>query len=212
MAGRPNRVVAEIGRPETPQETADRKAAASRTYRASQTTRNLIAALLVTLAVVAVIIFIVPRGQVPERPPIDVAAAAASASAAEERPVIAPVTPQGWRVNVAAVEGNLPRAWTIVYATETGFVRVEQGFDADPAWPSRELAGSAVDGTVDIGGITWDRYVIRNPERAGNITSAISTSVGDDVVMVFGAADDETIRVAAEAVAPEILTLAEEAQ
>ena len=47
------RVVAELGRPETAAETAARKAESSRVYRSSQTTRNLIAALLVTIAMLA---------------------------------------------------------------------------------------------------------------------------------------------------------------
>jgi hypothetical protein len=38
------RVVAELGRPETPEETAARKAESSRVYRSSQNFRNLIAA------------------------------------------------------------------------------------------------------------------------------------------------------------------------
>ena len=53
MAG--PRIVAELGRPETPQETADRKAASSARYRSSKTFRNLVAALLITIAVVAVV-------------------------------------------------------------------------------------------------------------------------------------------------------------
>ena len=43
MAQHP-RIVAELGRPETPDETASRKAESSRVYRASQNTRNLIVA------------------------------------------------------------------------------------------------------------------------------------------------------------------------
>ena len=65
-------IIAELGRPETPDETAARKAASSKAYRSSQTVRNLVAALAVTLAVVAVIIFAVPRGEPVERAPLDV--------------------------------------------------------------------------------------------------------------------------------------------
>ena len=61
MAERRGRVVAELGRPETPSETAARKAESSRVYRSSQTFRNLIAALLASVAVVLVIAFAVPR-------------------------------------------------------------------------------------------------------------------------------------------------------
>lgn len=70
-------IVAELGRPETPDETAARKAASSKAYRGSQTVRNLVAALLVTVAVVAVIIFAVPRGEPVKAEEIDVAGIAA---------------------------------------------------------------------------------------------------------------------------------------
>ena len=43
MAKQP-RVVAELGRPETPDETAARKAASSAAYRSSKTVRNLVVA------------------------------------------------------------------------------------------------------------------------------------------------------------------------
>ncbi|HYP73058.1 MAG TPA: DUF4245 domain-containing protein, partial [Microbacterium sp.] len=66
MASGAPRVVAELGRPETPQETADRKAASSAAYRSSKTFRNLIAALLITVAVVAVVYLGVPRGSLAE--------------------------------------------------------------------------------------------------------------------------------------------------
>ncbi len=159
------RVVAELGRPETPDEAASRKAESSRVYRASQNTRNLIAALLATLAVVAVIIFAVPRGELPPAEPIDVAAVAQSIEDAEGRTVIVPEVPEEWIVNRASVEGEATSAWTIVYVPdkEAGFLRVAQGFDADPAWTTRVLSGATVDGTVTVEGVEWDRYSIPEP-------------------------------------------------
>lgn len=207
------RVVAELGRPETPDETADRKAEASRVYRSSQTTRNLIAALLVTLAVVAVIVFAVPRGAPPAQEPIDVAAVAAQVSAAEGRSVIAPSAPVDWRVNAARVTtDDAVRAWTVVYAPATGFLRVAQGFDADASWPSRVLAGAPVADTVIIGGVEWDRYEIRDPARAGNISVALSTLAGPDTVLVYGAVDPAVLEQAAAAVAPQVQQLREESR
>lgn len=91
MASGP-RIVAELGRPETPAETADRKAAASRAHRQSKTFRNLVAALLVIMAVVAVVYFGVPRGSLPDPEEADVAAAAQSASEAIGHPLLVPVT------------------------------------------------------------------------------------------------------------------------
>ncbi|WP_127475783.1 DUF4245 family protein [Microbacterium sulfonylureivorans] len=209
---KPPRIVAELGRPETPDETAARKAESSRVHRESQNTRNLVAALIVTIAVVIVVILAVPRGAPPEREPIDVAAVAEGVSAAEDRAIVAPDAPDGWQVNVAAIEGDGPRAWTIVYADDTWFLRVAQGFDADAAWPTRVLSGASVDGTVTIDGVTWDRYEIDDPSRAGNVSVALATQAGPDTVMVYGKADDETIEKAAAVVAPEVLRLREEAE
>lgn len=210
------RIVAELGRPETPDETAARKAESSRVYRASQNTRNLIAALVVTMAVVVVIIFAVPRGTPPPREPIDVAAVAERIGSAEGRAVIAPDLTDDWVVNRAAIEGDdAVRAWTIVYAPddedERGFLRVAQGFDADEAWAARVLSGAAPEGTVTIGGVRWDRYEL-DPSRTGNVSVALATTAGPDAVLIYGAATDDKLEEAATAVAPEVIDLREESE
>lgn len=203
------RVVAELGRPETPEETAERKAASSLAYRSSQTTRNLVAALLVTLALVAVIIFAVPRGVPPARQTIDVAAIAHDVQQAEGHTVIVPDAPKGWVVNSAAVEDDSTPTWTIVYAPQEGFLRVAQGFGADTAWPTRVLAGAGTEGTVTLGGVTWDRYDIADPSKAGNVTGALSAQAGPDIVLVYGSADEKTLEQAAAAVSAQVIELRE---
>lgn len=202
------RVVAELGRPETPDETAARKAESSRVYRSSQTFRGLIAALLATLAVVAIVVLGVPRGEPAERPPIDAGAEAAALEASWGRPVLGPEI-DGWRVNSAAVEGDSIEAWTLVYVPDDdpGFLRVSQGFDADETWPLEVLSGNRPTGTVTIDGVQWDEYLIGNPERAGNVSYALGTDAGTDRVLVYGSATPETAAVAAEALAAGILEL-----
>src|SRR5689334_18853960 len=112
MASSP-RVVAELGRPETPDETAARKAASSHAYRSSQTLRNLLAALLATLALVLVIVLAVPRGSYEQPEEVDVAAAAEAAASATTSALIVPELPEGWRANSARMEGAM---WRVVYA------------------------------------------------------------------------------------------------
>ena len=206
------RVVAELGRPETPEETAARKAEFSANYRSSQTFRNLIAALLATLAIVAVIIFAVPRGDMPAAKPIDVATVAEQVSSSEGRSVLVPDVPAEWRANGAAVEGDSVRAWTIVYVPDDadGYLRVAQGFDADPAWPTRVLQGADADGTVTIDGVEWTTYDIPDPERAGNVSVALSTQAGDDTVVIYGSSGQKTAELAASAVADQVRELNEE--
>ncbi|MFG6491459.1 DUF4245 family protein [Microbacterium sp. P03] len=214
MASSSSRVVAELGRPETAGETAARKAESSRVYRSSQTTRNLVAALLVTLAVVAVIIFAVPRGQPAPRAALDVSAVAQSVSSNLERTVIVPAVPESWTVNGAAVEGDAVAAWTVVYAPDeaSGFLRIAQGFDADAAWPTRVLNGAGADDTVTIDGIEWTSYRIANPEAAGNISAALSTQAGRDTVMVYGTSSQEALDAAASSVSEQIRELRQEAE
>ncbi|WP_194411177.1 DUF4245 domain-containing protein [Microbacterium cremeum] len=210
------RVVAELGRPETPDETAARKAESSRVYRSSQNTRNLVAALLVTLAVVAVIIFAVPRGTPPEREPIDVAAVAERIGDAEGRRVIAPAMSDEWMVNSARlVSDGSVRTWTIVYApddeNERGFLRVAQGFDADGAWPARVLSGAAPESVVTIDGVEWDRYEL-DPARTANISVALATTAGPDTILIYGAAEDDVLEEVAASVSDDVTALREEAE
>ncbi|SDQ05942.1 DUF4245 family protein [Microbacterium sp. cf332] len=206
------RVVAELGRPETADETAARKAASSRVYRSSQTARNLIAALIVTVAVVAVIVLAVPRGSVPDRPGIDVAAVAADVGAAIDRTLVAPEVPDSWRVNKAELAGDDVQTWEIVYAPESGYVNVQQAFDADSGWASRQISGSRATATERIDGVDWQVFEIPDPARAGNISYALSTTAGADTILVYGggAVDGETVRTAARALTTQIVELQEE--
>ncbi|GAA3019322.1 DUF4245 family protein [Microbacterium dextranolyticum] len=201
------RIVAELGRPETAQETADRKAAASAAYRSSKTFRNLIAALLITVAVVAVVYLGVPRGSFAEPEPVDVPAAAASATASLGHPLIVPTAPADWRANSAGLEGG---TWRVVYAWPSGFVRVAQGIDAPTGWASRQLGGFAPTGTVTIDGVDWDEYRISTSASKDSISYALATPAGRDTVLVYGSTDAASAATVASGLADQIRSLREE--
>ena len=129
MMAQAGRVVAELGRPETPEETASRKAESSRIYRSSQTFRNLIAAILATLAIVLVVVFGVPRGTLATPDAIDVAEIASGLGEAYGRTVISPDLPGDWRVNSAKMEGDEVSAFTIVYVPDVASLSFEQARD-----------------------------------------------------------------------------------
>lgn len=208
MASAP-RVVAELGRPETPDETAARKAASSHAYRSSQTFRNLIVALLVTLVVVVIVVFGVPRGSLPEQESIDVAAAAAAAQAELGRPLVSPETPEGWRANVAQFETG---AWVVaftpdVFASDEGFVRVAQGLGADEQWASRTLGGYAPTGSVTIDGIVWDEYDLPGSPPASRVSYALATQAGTDIVLVYGPTSADDAALIASALADDVRSL-----
>ncbi|WAC68391.1 DUF4245 family protein [Microbacterium sp. SL75] len=206
------RVVAHLGRPETPQEAADRKAESSRRYRSSKTFRNLIAALIVTVGVVLIVVAAVPRGEPAPRPDIDVSALASEMQSDLGRPVLSPSLGAGWRVNQASTEGvGGTEAWTMVYVRsgESGFLRVAQGFEADETWVAQVLDGTRSTETTEIDGITWNVYRPSNPSGTGNIDYALATPAGPDYVLVYGDAAPETAALAASSVTSQIEQLRE---
>ncbi|MFT4220852.1 MAG: DUF4245 family protein [Microbacterium sp.] len=207
MASTP-RVVAELGRPETPEETTARKAESSRAYRSSQTARNLVAALLATLAIVLVVVLGVPRGGAPAREEIDVADRAQQAQSAYGVAAVVPTVPGDWLANAAAVDARSD-VWTIVYALpgESQFIRVSQAFHADDDWALQVLRGASPHDTVTIGGVEWDRYDIADPATTGNVTGALGTRAGADHVLVYGDASDADLELVANSIAEQVRAL-----
>lgn len=207
-------VVAELGRPETPQETADRKAASSAAYRASQTFTGLIAAIIVTLAVVLVIVLIVPRGEPAPRPPVDLPGIAANAETAVGHPVVVPDVPEGWAVNKAELTGGSVTVWDVTIAptdeTARGFAHIAQAMGVTATWAATPLKGTAATGTVTIAGREWDEYKISRPDETGNVSYAIGTQAGSDYVLVYGSLTAKAAAALATEISPQIDALQEE--
>lgn len=212
MSQKPPRIVAELGRPETAEETADRKAASSRTYRSSQTVRNLVAALLVTLAVVVVIVFAVPRGEPIAREQIDVAEVAAGVESSTGSPAIVPEVDDFWRVNAAGLQGGATVVWEVTLAPaaddERGFIKLAQAFDADVSWAPQRLNGIAPTDTVRIEGLTWDVFELGRNDS--NVSYAIGTQAGADYVLLYGSRSAESAAELAQSITPQIRALSEE--
>jgi hypothetical protein len=205
-------IVAELGRPETPEETAARKAEFSKNYRASQNFRNLIAALLITLAVVAVVIFAVPRGERASETEIDVAAIAADVETTMGKPAIVPELDDFWRVNAAELQSGATVVWNITLAPaaedERGFIRVAQAFDDDSSWAPQILHGTAATDTARIGGLDWDVYALGR-DTDDNVSYAIGTQAGDDYILLYGSRSAASTAELAETLVPQINAIAE---
>ena len=208
------RVVAELGRPETPSETAARKAEASRIYRGSQTMRNLFAALIATLAVVIIIVLMVPRGDIERPSSIDVAAVAERVERDIKHPVVVPPVSDDWRVNSAKLVSGQPTQWEIIYAPGDGqgFLRVSQGIQADAVWASRELQAAKLGEVLTLDGVEWQSYTFADPSKSGNISYALSTIAGADQILVFGSSPEKLIQETAAELAPQIAELKDAAQ
>lgn len=196
------RIVAELGRPETPEETAARKAENSRRHRANQTLFNLVIATLVSLAVVVVMVLVVVRPDQPEREPVDPQAVAAESG--ELAPLLAVAeTPEGWESNRAEVRTGRDgiTTWSVGYLTGSrGFINMTQGLDANETWVATELQLQPATGTTRIGGREWTVYDDREDPDAGNYAYAMVAWVGPDAIVLNGRAEPDDFEELAAAV------------
>lgn len=185
--------MAELGRPETAQETADRRAAASRTRRQNQNFFNLVIALLASLAVVAVLVLVVVRPDAAPREPVDYRSLSLQAGAPV--PLAAPELPDGWSSNSAIYNGSPTDGvanWYVGFITpDEQFIAVRQGIDANPTWAANELEGMRTTGSTTIDGIEWSVYDRRGAKDAGNHAFAMSTVAARSTFILYGTASPE---------------------
>jgi hypothetical protein len=205
-SGRP--IVAELGRAETPDEIADRKAAASARRRSNQTPLNLVFALLASLGVVALVVLVVVRPSSIPREPIDYAAVAADAQDSVDVPLVVPDLPEGWTANRAElVTGGADGidSWQIGLLTPAEqYIGLVQGVRVDPRWVSEQTADAQSTDSVTIGDRVWQIYDRRNVDDPGNLAYVMTTVEGDSTVVLGGTASDAEFGVLAEAVGVEL--------
>lgn len=205
-------IVAELGRPETPEETAVRKARDSRLYKQRKTVNNLVFSLLVSLGLVLVIVLAVPRGTGGwGEHSVDVAEAAAAASASTGMQFVAPEVPDTWKAKQAelrsAPSGDI-RYWYVGYTTENGaYAAVVQAFTdsgtaVDATWISQQLEGLEPTGSERIGGVDWSIYDY--PDRSAdqsNVRFGAAGDIGDLTMLVYGTDTSAVLRTLTSAVA-----------
>jgi hypothetical protein len=190
---RPPVIVAELGRPETPEETIARKAEASRKRRSRQTISNLWLSLIASLAVVLVLVLIVPRGDQQFAPDVDYRQVAQEAQGAVDVPLVVPAPGKGWRSNSAVLRTGAADkivTWYIGFLTPANdYLGFSQGVEANPTWLANLLQQSRADSTQQIGGREWTVYDNRDTDGHGNVEYALSTETPDGIVAIYGTAD-----------------------
>ncbi|MBN9613386.1 MAG: DUF4245 domain-containing protein [Actinobacteria bacterium] len=211
-------IVAELGRPETPRETAARKAETSRLYRQRKTVNNLVFSLLVTLGVVVLIVLFTPQGaNLWKNPSIDVSRAAAEAAPTAGQELVAPAVPEGWEAKQAQLRGGGGKIsfWYLGYTTaDESYAAVAQAFTSDgskvdDSWVAQQLESQAATGTESIGGFDWTVY--DHSDRSADNTNAsfgLTTQIGTTTLVVYGTDTPEAIRSLAKSVAEEAARIA----
>lgn len=193
--GRP--IVAELGRAETPDETAERKAAASAAHRNNQTFLNLIIALVASLLVVFVIVVVVVRpDQAGPAKSVDWVSVGADAQQSVSTRLVVPRLPSTWSANRAELIDSTSSpdgiaSWQIGFITpSTQYIGLVQGIKADPTWVSSQLQQKKSTGEATFGGFRWQVYDHRTDEHPGNLAYALVTTVGDSTVVLAGTGSD----------------------
>lgn len=205
-AAKPPAIVAELGRPETPEETAARKAANSRRHRANQTLFNLIVALVATLAIVLFLVVVVVRPTPTDVPVIDYASIGADAQAGSSERLVIPVLPEGWVANAAQI-GTVAevQTWYVGFITPSvQFIALNQGIDANATWQDGVLDGAQATGTVNVDGVSWEVFDRREAERPGNFAYSMATTIGGSTVVLHGTGSDSEFETLAASVVAEL--------
>ena len=196
-------IVAELGRPETAEETAARKAESSRRHRSNQTLLNLVVALVASLAVVLFLVVVVVRPDQATVNPVDYKAIAADAQGATTEPLVVPSLPAGWTANDARFEKKLEVLdWYVGFVTpSTQFIALDQGIDANPTWQATLLDQARQTGTTTIDGLSWAIFDQRTASDPGNFAYSMVTIAGSSTIVLHGTAPTPEFELLAASIA-----------
>jgi hypothetical protein len=204
---RPPRIVAELGRPETPEETAARKAENSRRHRSNQTMRNLVLALVASLGIVLFLVLVVVRPDGATRKPFDYLTDARQAQPDISETLVAPRLPKGWSANHDALAKGSDGvvSWSIGFVTpKTQYISLTQGLSANATWVSNQLDSAPATGSASIGGLDWTVYNQRTVRDIGNYAYSMTTTVGGSSIVLHGTASTPEFTTLAGAIAAQL--------
>ena len=166
--------------------------------------RNLVGSLIASLAIVALLIFIIPRPGGNQVPPVEWKEVAASSQSSAPGPLFVPELDDTWRGNRADIrDSGGVIEWTIgLIGSGDEFVQVVQGFNAGPAWVSSQVRGRGADGETSLGvgaeQVTWtifDRSGVTDP---GNRVWSVAAPTETGWVVVTGLTQASVFLVASD--------------
>lgn len=204
---KPPRIVAELGRPETPEETAARRAENSRKHRANQTLLNLLLAVGASLAIMLFLVLVVVRPDGATRQAVDWRKDAAGSQVDSSAPLAVPDLSTKWSANSDGLDrgGDGVKAWSIGFITPSNqYIGLVQGMKANPTWVSNELQQASATGKIRIDGVTWQVYDRRDASDPGNYAYSLATVLGPDSLVLHGTGTTSEFRTLAKAVTTDL--------
>ena len=211
-SGRP--IVAELGRAETPDEIADRRAASSRAHRTNQTLVNLLLAIGASLVIVVVIVLVVVRpAPVGNTHEVDYLTTAKQAQPTVDEKLAAPSLPSGWYANRAELStpgGGQVTTWGVgLISPASRCVGLTQGLKADPTWVADQVDKLQPTSSRTYGGLSWKVYDHRAQAADSGDDSdvdyaLVTTTGGSTIVLAGSTATDAEFATVATAIGKEL--------
>lgn len=182
---------------------SDDREAKRRLRQQRQNMRNLAASLAVSLAIVAFLIFIIPRPGGNQVPSIEWREVAVSLQDSAPGELLVPRLDDTWRGNradVREVAGTIE--WTVgLLGSGNEFVLVVQGFGAGDGWVSDQVRGHSASDTTELGidkPVVWQVYDRSGVTDPGNRVWAVSAETVDGHVVVAGLTRETVFLVASD--------------
>lgn len=201
-------IVAELGRPETAEEEAARRAENSRLYRQRKTVNNLVLSLLVSVGVVILIYVAVPRAETTSNWQVDYVAISKNAEASFGKKLLVPAMPPSWKANAAERRGSATEgitSWYIGFITPTNeYIGYQEAFGANPSWVANTLKKLPSTGTITIAGQSWTEYNNRSTEGAGNAAYALVTTSRDRTIVLYGTGSNSEFQALATSITADL--------
>ncbi|NYD23964.1 DUF4245 family protein [Kineococcus aurantiacus] len=139
-----------------------------RQRRSEGNVQSMVISMLVILAMVAVVVWLLPRPNAIEQPAVDVANAASGAVSELPFNPVVPDGPQGWTATSANVNRSTDgvTTWHVGYRTDDGdYLALETARDTTRTWLRAQTQSGEADGEQTIGGEVWQRYLQEDRAR-----------------------------------------------
>lgn len=166
--------------------------------------RNLVGSLVVSLGIVALLIFIIPRPGGNQVPPVEWKEVAATSQISAPGRLLVPELDETWRGNRADIrDSGGVLEWTVgLIGSGDEFVQVVQGFNAGPGWVSTQVRGRGPDGETPLGvgddQVTWTIYDRSEVTDPGNRVWSVATETQTGWVVVTGLTQASVFLVASD--------------
>jgi len=190
---------------ESPQSTPVKPViAAAAAKRANASIIGMLLAMLSTVAIVMVIVWLNPQQKAETyRQPVDVAAISAHAADTAGFTPAAPGLPAGWYANYARWNGagaDGVSFWDVGFVTGANtFIAMKQSITANPTWTSSQAQDAPVTGKRTIAGYTWELRDKPKGDRSlvlthDGITTVLTGSADFKEFDVLAAATTKTMK------------------